>query len=245
MIGAGQTNWLVSKFLRKQGFKHVTVANRSLGKAERLAKTFDGYAISLDHLSDFDEGFDLLIVCTGSTRPIVDPGLFEQLLQGDSAEDKVVVDLSIPHNVDAAVVEAFSPVYIQIDDLRKLAQDNLSFRAGEVEAARRLIGKQLAVFRARVQQRRVEVAMSAVPEKVRAVRQKAVNEVFSRELAELDAPTQQLIDRMMHYMEKKCIGIPMKAAREAVEPLDPLDFNADEEDVAPHDEDQEMASVGR
>jgi len=109
MIGAGQTNWLVSKFLQKQGFTNVTVANRSIENAEKLAAVFDGYATSLDLLGEYNQGFDLLIVCTGATKAVVDNALFERLLKGEQAEDKVVVDLSIPHNVDAAVVEEFSP----------------------------------------------------------------------------------------------------------------------------------------
>ncbi len=231
MIGAGQTNWLVSKFLQKQGFKNVTVANRSIGNAEKLAAVFDGYATSLDLLGEYDQGFDLLIVCTGATKAVVDTALFERLLNGEQAEDKVVVDLSIPHNVDAAVIEESSPTYIQIDDLRQLAQENLAFRAGEVTEARKLIGEQLATFRERVQQRRIERAMKDVPAEIRSIRKRAMRVVFQRELADLDGDTLELIERMMLYMEKKCIGIPMKAARKAAKPVDDLDtlLSEDEE----------------
>ena len=217
LVGAGQTNWLISKFLRKQGFGHVTVANRTLRKAERLAGTYaSAEAISLADLSGFEGGFDLLIVATSATEPIIDAPLFERLLGGEDATDKVIVDLSIPHNVAPEVVEAFEPTYIQIDDLRKLAQDNLAFRAGEVIEARKLIGRQLLAFRAKVQERRVEKALSHLPEEIRAIRHKAMTEVFHRELSEVDGDTRALIERMMAYMEKKCIGVPMKAARKAV-----------------------------
>ncbi|MFK8057472.1 MAG: glutamyl-tRNA reductase [Saprospiraceae bacterium] len=224
MIGAGQTNWLVSKFLQKQGFTNVTVANRSLENAEKLAAVFNGYATSLDALGDYDQGFDLLVVCTGATKAVVDPALFAKLLNGEAAEDKVVVDLSVPHNVDAQVIEKYAPTYIQIDDLRNLAQENLAFRSGEVTEARKFIGEQLATFRARVQQRRIELAMKDVPSEIRSIRKRAMRVVFQRELADLDGDTIELIERMMHYMEKKCIGIPMKAAREAAKPLEEIDL---------------------
>lgn len=217
MIGAGQTCWLISKFLRKQGFVNVTVANRTPERAERLAATFaDGRALALADLPTYGGGFDLLIVCTSATEPVVTPELFELLLRHELPDEKVVVDLAVPHNVAAEVVEAYEPHYIQIDDLRQLASDNLAFRAGEVSEARKLIGEQLRAFRESVQQRRVELALSYVPEQIRAVRERAMNEVFNRELADLDGDTVELIERMMHYMERKCIGVPMKAAREAV-----------------------------
>jgi glutamyl-tRNA reductase len=43
-----------------------------------------------------------------------------------------------------------------------------------------------------------------------------MNEVFHKEVATLDDQTKALMEKMLAYMEKKCIGIPMKAAREAV-----------------------------
>lgn len=224
MVGAGQTNWLVSRFLHKQGFTNVTVANRTLNKAEKLATVFGGDGITIEDLCEYDKGFDLLIVCTSATSPVIHSDLFKKLLNGEKPDDKVVVDLSVPHNVDAKVVDKFRPTYIQIDDLRQLAQENLAFRSGEVAQARKLIGEQLSIFRERVQQRRIEVAMKHVPDEIRSVRKKAMRVVFHRELASLDGDTVELIERMMHYMEKKCIGIPMKAAREAAKPEEEVEL---------------------
>ena len=217
LLGAGQTNWLVSKFLRKQGFRDVTVVNRSVERARRLARTYPaGKALALADLAQHDGGFDLLVSATGATEPLVNDVEMATLLAGEDPEDKVIVDLSIPHSVSADVTEAHDFTYIQIDDLRKLAEENLAFRTTEVSAARKLIAIQLARFRESVQQRRVERALSEVPEKIRAVKHRALNEVFSREMEPLDEETKELIARMLHYMEKKCIGIPMRAARRAV-----------------------------
>ena len=217
LVGAGQTNWLVSKFLRKQGFRDVTVFNRSLDRAARLARTYPGgRGLPLSALPDFAEGFDLLVAATGATEAIIGELEMTALLAGEEPSEKVVVDLSIPHSLDAALTEALDLTYIQIDDLRKLAEENLAFRTEEVREARKLIGVQVGRFRESVQQRRVERALSEVPQEIRAVRERALNEVFSRELAPLNDETRALIERMLHYMEKKCIGIPMRAARRAV-----------------------------
>ncbi len=217
LVGAGQTNWLVSKFLRKQGFQHVTVFNRTLERGQRLANTYpSGRALPLTALKDYRDGFDLLVVATGATEALIDEPLMASLLNGESGEEKVVVDLSIPHALEQSLIEAGALTYIQIDDLRKLAEENLAFRGGEVRSARKLIGMQLGRFRENVQQRRVELAFSELPSEIRAVKDKAIKEVFNREIETLDQPTKELIERMMHYMERKCIGIPMRAARRAV-----------------------------
>jgi len=48
LVGAGQTNWLISKFLQKYGYQNVVVANRTVAKAEKLAASYQsGRAMSL------------------------------------------------------------------------------------------------------------------------------------------------------------------------------------------------------
>lgn len=140
LVGAGQTNQLVGKFLSKYEFSDITVFNRSLDKAEQLAKTLNGRALPLSDLSDYQEGFDCLIVCTGSTEPIITAPLYEKLLQGDT-ERKVVIDLSIPNNVAEAAVEQFNFEYIEVEGLRNLAKQNLAFREREVERAHKVLNE--------------------------------------------------------------------------------------------------------
>jgi glutamyl-tRNA reductase len=40
-----------------------------------------------------------------------------------------------------------------------------------------------------------------------------MTEVFKKDIESLDENARLLLERMMTYMEKKCIGIPMKAAK--------------------------------
>ncbi|MEM6379662.1 MAG: glutamyl-tRNA reductase [Bacteroidota bacterium] len=215
MIGAGQTNALVAKFLEKHEYTSVTVFNRTLEKASNVAKIVGGSALPLQELQDYKEGFDCIVVCTGAADPILTTSLYEQLLNGETNK-KVIIDLAIPHNTTPAVIEQFNVEYIEIEGLRHLAKENMAFREKEVTKAKVLLEKQLEDFPAYYQQRQLEIAMSRIPTEIKEVRKKAVNEVFQKEMATLDDPTKELVEKMLYYMEKKCIGIPMKAAREAI-----------------------------
>lgn len=215
VIGAGQTNQLVGKFLVKHGFNNITVFNRSLEKAQQLARNIGGRALSLEELPNYREGFDCMIVCTGATEPIITTELYRSLLNGES-DRKVVIDLSIPNNVDELVTEDFTLEYIEVEGLRNLAKKNLAFREREVERAKKVLHNYLENIPVLVKQRQIELAMHSVPTEIKAVKEKALNEVFQKEVASLDDHTRALMEKMMAYMEKKCIGIPMKAAREAV-----------------------------
>jgi len=213
LIGAGQTNALVAKFLNKHTFTNVTVFNRSAQKAEELAALVGGKARSLTDIELYKEGFDCLIVCTGAIDPIITTQVYEQLLNGEVGE-KMVIDLAIPHNVEEAVIQEFPIRYIEIEGLRALAQENMAFREDEVEKAKILLAKHIQDFPAIFKQRQLTRAMSRVPDEIKAVKNKALNEVFRKDVENLDAPTRELLEKMLTYMEQKCIAVPMKVARE-------------------------------
>ncbi len=214
MIGAGQTNSLVAKFLKKHQFTNVNIFNRSIGRAQQLANLLEGEAYTLDALQNYQKGFDGLIVCTGATSAIITPDLYQKLLGGDT-DKKVVVDLSLPNNVALEVVAANSMHYIEIEGLRTLADENKAFREREVARVKELLHIRLETFKELYQERLIERAMKEVPIQIKAVKSKAMNEIFKKEVELLDDDTRQLVDRMLSYMEKQCIGIPMKAAKQS------------------------------
>lgn len=215
MIGAGQTNELVAKFLQKHEYTNITIFNRTLSKAENIADIVSGTAQDLQHLSSYPHGFDCIVVCTGADKPILSKELYGQLLNGET-DKKIIIDLAIPHNTHADVVEQFHVEYIEIEGLRTLAKENMAFREQEVQKAKVMLQEKLEAFPAHYQQRQLEVAMSRVPNEIKQVRRKAMDEVFAKEVETLDETTKDLVEKMLGYMEKKCIGIPMKAAREAI-----------------------------
>lgn len=217
MIGAGQTNVLVSKFLKKENYTHLTVFNRNLARATAISDNFQhGQALPLATIDTYAEGFDVLVVCTGAAEPIVTPELFHWLLAGDEAAPKIVVDLGIPTDVAETTVAEFPFQYVGIEQLRELAEKNMGFRREEIKRAHGVLHRHLKEFEAGYRQRLLERAMSHLPQEIKAVKETAVNKIFAKELDKLDPDAHDLLLRMMSYMEKRCIGIPMKAAREAI-----------------------------
>ena len=215
LLGAGQTMNLVCKFLRKHQFHNVSIANRTKAKAENLMSGFQGKAIALDNLSDYKEGFDIIITCTGHSSAWINGSLYNGLLQ-EETDHKIVIDLAVPNNFKPEVVQGYNMDYIQVEDLRKIAKANLAFRAQEVDEARHILKIQYDEFLEVIKQRKIERAMKDVPSKIKAIKTKALEEVFKKDLEQLDDHSLSVIYKMMDYMEKKCISVPMMAAKKAV-----------------------------
>lgn len=212
LIGAGQTNTLYGKFLLKNGFKNVTVFNRSLHRAEALAQMGNWNALALNELPFFSEGFDVMVVCTAATEPVIHPELYQTLLAGEHGP-KIVVDLSVPNNVAPAVREQFDVQFIEVESLRHIASQNLQSRERAREEARRLIAGRVLAFRERWHERQVERLLAHIPDEVHAVKTRAMEEVYAKRIALLDPTARALLGEMLDYMEKKCVAIPMKAAK--------------------------------
>ena len=78
----------------------------------------------------------------------------------------------------------------------------------------KLIEKQVVAFKQAFKERKVELAMSEVPQKIKEIKDLAVNEVFSKELESMTNDSKEVLDKMLAYIEKKYISVPMKMAKE-------------------------------
>jgi glutamyl-tRNA reductase len=214
LVGAGETNTLVARFLHKHGYHKLLIFNRSIDKAIHLAEEVGGKAFGLEALPRL-ENFDALVVCTSSQQPIVTPELWNQW----STQNKnryLLVDLAVPANVDARVGSLPNVNYINIDQLRELADRNLNFRRQEISIAKTIVDEAVEQFKTLYMERQVELALSALPEEVKKVKEKITSEVFRHKLDLFSAEQKEVIDEILTYMESKCIGIPMKLAKKTI-----------------------------
>jgi glutamyl-tRNA reductase len=217
MVGAGKTNKAMARFLTKHGYKNIVIFNRTAEKAEQLANETGCRWLPLQALSHYREGFDILITCTGAGHALVDAPLWDALVNGENSR-KIVIDLALPGDVDkeALVNSPFAVRHIDIEELKTTAELNLAERSRDVARCEEIIDKHLLAFHDLFKARQIELAMRDIPEKVKEIRERALNAVFVDELQSLSPEARQTLDRIMAYMEKKYISVPMKMAREVM-----------------------------
>ncbi len=213
IIGAGQTNVKMANYLKKHHFGNMSVFNRTFEKAEKLAKQLNAKAFQLDELATYDKGFDVIITCTGSTDPIISPEIYKSLL-GDETSKKTIVDLALPNDLDRSILNDHSINLIDIETLKVLAESNLLKRKEELKKCEHILDAKLVSFKMLFDERNVELVMQQVPHKVKEIKEKALSEVFQKEIDALDENSKAVLDKVMDYMEKKYISVPMKMAKE-------------------------------
>lgn len=213
IIGAGETNQNLAKYLKKHKYHNFFVFNRTFSKAESLAKELGGKAFPLSELQNFKEGFDIIITCTSSSEPLVTKDLYSNLLNGDASK-KIIVDLAIPNDVSEETRESFNIEYIDVKNLQDIADKNLQERYQELINGEAIIERNIIEFRQILKQRRVELAMQQVPEKIKEIKSRALDMVFADEINALDPNSREVLEKVMNYMEKKYISVPMIMAKD-------------------------------
>jgi glutamyl-tRNA reductase len=212
-IGAGVTNTAMLRFLKKHGLTNFSIYNRTLAKAEQLAAELNGVAFPLSEIHQHQGGFDILVTCTGSDACLVDEQLFPILLAGEQSP-KIVIDLALPGDVNKQVLQQYDTKLISIEVLQKISDANLSDRSQEIIHVEQIIEKALDEYRKIAKMRAIEIAMRPVPEMVKNIRSTAFNEVFKSDLEQLDDSSLEVLQKVVSYMEKKYMSMPMLMAKE-------------------------------
>lgn len=213
IIGAGQTNKLFSKYLRKHGSTNFTVFNRTFSKARELADELGGSALPLEQLASYKEGFDVIITCTGAAKPIITPDIYYNLLAGDTAE-KIIVDLALPSDTSEELRNADNVQFIGMEYLQDIVRRNMNERYLELEAAEAIITRNVDEFRPVLRQRQIELAMKEVPHKIKEIRASALNSVFLEDIQQLDPNSREVLEKVLNYMEKRYVSVPMVMAKD-------------------------------
>jgi glutamyl-tRNA reductase len=212
-VGSGETNTVLANYFKKHQFANFTIFNRTLEKAQTLANLLNGNAYELSELQNFELGFDVLIVCTSSTEPLISESIFKKLV-GNEISKKVIIDLGLPANVDITVSQNKLVNYIDINSIKLQAETNLQLRKNEIVKCKEIIKYKSEQFIELYHERKVELAFGNVPKQVRAIKDLAINEVFAKEINMLDTQSKEVLDKVIAYMEKKYNAVAIKTAKE-------------------------------
>lgn len=123
------------------GTNNITLVNRTNEKAQELAAELGLKFSSYHSLEEEARQADVILVATNATEPT----LLRKHVEGYGA--KLIIDLSIPYNVEATVAALDSVRLVNVDELSKVADETLQNRMAEVPKAKRIIEEHVAEFK--------------------------------------------------------------------------------------------------
>ncbi|RSK41442.1 glutamyl-tRNA reductase [Mangrovimonas spongiae] len=136
--------------------EHITLINRTKTKAEEVAGKFNVVVKDYANLQEEINGSDILIVATGAQNPTVDKYLIQ------SKKPLLVLDLSIPKNVDHNVSELDNVTLVHLDHLSQITDKTLEDRKTHIPVAEAIIEEVKAEFNSWLETRKFAPTIKAL-----------------------------------------------------------------------------------
>ena len=212
-IGAGEMIELCATHFAAQGPARVTVANRTLERAQALAHRFGARAIELRELAAHLHEHDIVVSCTASSLPILGKGLVERALKARRRLPMFMVDLAVPRDIEQEVAELDDVFLYTVDDLHEIVQGNMDARRAAVQQAEAIIETQVGQFMHWMQVRQSVPLIRALREQAEEARRHEVERAL-RLLAKGDDP-KQVLEALSQGLTNKLMHAPTQALNEA------------------------------
>ena len=150
--------------------KAVCLINRTEEKAISFVKEHTSIRnSSIENLTQEIANSDILIVSTGSDTPTVT----KEHLSSD--KEILILDLSMPENVDTSVSEFENVSLVNVDELSKITLETLSTRQKEVPKAEEIIEVHKEEFNDWLNNRKLVPAINALKESLEAIQKDEIN----------------------------------------------------------------------
>ncbi len=212
-IGAGEMIELNAVHFAARNPKHITVANRTLERAQVLARRINGHAITLNELPEQLAHHDIVITCTASPLPILGKGMVERALKARKHRPLFIVDLAVPRDVEKEVAELNDVFLYTVDDLSDVVRDGLDARQGAVKEAEVIIDSGVNDFMHWMQSREMVPTIRALRDHAERQR-RAEMEKALRLLAKGESP-EKVLDLLSASLTNKFLHAPTQALNQA------------------------------
>jgi glutamyl-tRNA reductase len=145
-IGAGEMIELCAAHFNGEKPRKLTIANRTLSRAEALAERFGGDVLRLDQVAEALPHYDIVVSCTGSPLPVVGLGAVERALKARRHRPMVMVDLAVPRDIEAEVAGLDDVFLYTVDDLAQVVASGMESRQAAVVEAEGIINERVDGF---------------------------------------------------------------------------------------------------
>ena len=146
IIGAGKMSELALQQMQKKGAHNIYVMNRTESCALELANRFRGEAVSFGDIKEILSKVDVCICSVGAPHYILDKSTIGKVMTMRSHRKLVLIDISMPRNIDPHAASIEDVLLFHIDDLDKVIGDSMKKREAAVFQVEKIIADKTAQF---------------------------------------------------------------------------------------------------
>ncbi len=213
LIGAGEMAELAATHLVQNGISEILVANRTLSRAEELARYYHGRAVSFTDFPKALTEVDIVITSTGSTEPIIRARDLKSVLKVRRNRPMFFIDIAVPRDVDPDVNTLDNIYLYDIDDLREVVEENRASRRSEAVKAEAIVEEETAAFSSWLDMLDVQPAIKQLVHSSQAMIADEVARTMRR-LGSSDPNVRLALEAMGQALSKKFLHAPISYLKE-------------------------------
>ncbi|GAB4434713.1 MAG: glutamyl-tRNA reductase [Anaerolineales bacterium] len=204
ILGAGEMAELAVEALRKRGALKILVLNRSLKRAEALAKRWQAEVSTFERMEDALSAADVLISSTGAPHTIIQAGMVERIMSVRPSRPLVMIDIAVPRDIDADCNNLPGVTVYDMDGLNSQLEHSLAEREAEVPQVEAILEEEAGKFMEFFQSLDMLPIIASLHQQAESIRQSELNKTLRRlpnlseaERARIEALTQALVKKLL------------------------------------------------
>ncbi|HEX7056260.1 MAG TPA: glutamyl-tRNA reductase [Bacilli bacterium] len=215
VIGAGKMSELTVKHLLASGVDQVVVANRTLNKAEQLAKSFSGAACAMEEIEAalVDKDIDIVLSSTGAHGLVLTRAQVERVMSRRPAKPLFMIDIAVPRDLDPGIAQLQNVYLYDIDDLQGIVDANIAIRKREAVKVEQMIAQEMDAFARWYRTLGVSPLIRALQEKAEAIHHDTMESLL-RKLPDLSEHEVKVIRKLSKSMINQMIHEPILRIKE-------------------------------
>lgn len=206
-IGAGEMIELCATHFSAVHPASMTVANRTIERAQLLANRFAAKTMKLSALPEYLDRFDVVVSCTASSLPILGLGLVERAARMRKHRPMVMVDLAVPRDIEPEIGRLADIYLYTVDDLGHMVKSGADARRAAVVQAEAIIDVRVHHFMHWLSNRRIVPAIMDYQRNADNIRQLELNRA-KRMLARGDDP-EIVLEQLAYGLTNKYMHGPL------------------------------------
>jgi glutamyl-tRNA reductase len=213
IIGAGETATLIGRHLKAQGIRKILISNRTFSRAQALAETLDAQAVLISQLTQHLSDADLVITATAATQPVITAQHVDSVLKARKRRTLLMIDLSVPRNIEPAAREKRDVYLYGVDDLKVVTDAGQQARIEAAKAAQISIDTHVNDFMQWLKAREHFEPIASLRNKYHAIKDTALSESKRRLQNGADAAAE--LDRLASLLTNQFLHEPTITMKEA------------------------------
>jgi glutamyl-tRNA reductase len=205
LIGAGEMCELAARHLVAGGVEKMLVTNRTYERAVSLAQEFSGEAIPFEDMPQGLKKADIVMSATNSPQYLIGHDQITKVMKDRRQKPIFFIDIADPRDIEPKVGDVENVYLYNIDDLQKVANENVKDREKEAQKAETLVHDEVVKFVTWYRSLDVTPTIVALRKKFEEIRKKELEKTLSlhpnlsdKEKKSLEALTSAIINKILH-----------------------------------------------